>query len=269
MVDHIPAHRYSNPGPFPPAHHHFQGYFNLISSEKHRTPSGTTGRNNTVKASENIYTNRCFAFHTLLFPPNAQKHSTDPSFTPPDLCSVRSPATATTVVALRRQAGDGTTPEPPSPHPRSAAAVSPGGRFRCSVSASNRQKLTGTNSRLLLIRARTMSLSSPQLRAVSRQRCRQDHRMPLTGDVANLQHQHHCTRRAIIIVLGVPHGPFCCQRTKGEGNCLMGGDAEERRHAGSARGRLDPGRSGGRLRALIGRKGCLTSPLPPMVSLGV
>ena len=122
MVDHIPAHRYSNPGPFPPAHHHFQGYFNLILSEKHRTPSGTTGRNNTVKASENIYTNRCFNFHTLLFPPNAQKQSTKPSFPPPDLRSASS-ATTTTMVARRRQVGGGTAAEPPSPDPSSPGTL--------------------------------------------------------------------------------------------------------------------------------------------------
>ena len=79
MVDHIPAHRYSNPDPFPPAHHHFQGYFNLILSEKHRTPSGTTGQNKTVKASENIYTNCGFTLLTPLITPKAQKQSTKPS----------------------------------------------------------------------------------------------------------------------------------------------------------------------------------------------
>ena len=35
-------------------------------------------------------------------------------------------------------------------------------------------------------KARIIILSSPQLRAVSRLRCRQDHRMPQTGDAATL-----------------------------------------------------------------------------------
>ena len=68
---------------------------------------------------KSIYTYCCFAIFTLLFPSNAQKHGTKPSFPPPDLRSAWSPATTTITAARYRQAGGGTAAEPHSLAPSS------------------------------------------------------------------------------------------------------------------------------------------------------
>ena len=129
------------------------------------------------------------------------------------------------MAARRRQAGGRMEAEPPSPALSLAAAL-PGDRFPQQRSSASTQKILPGSTSLRSVTARPdvfcfrplplppdrrwSCLSFLQLRAVSRQWCRQDHRMPLSERHSKSSSPAPFARaKAIATRPGRPSGSLC------------------------------------------------------------